>query len=54
MISMALRCRASIPVATFSEAGMPAIMSASTTATTGMSLGSTQTNLREFCTSVMT
>lgn len=46
--------RASIPVAAVSAGGMPAIMSGSTTATSGMSLTSTHTNLRFLATSVMT
>ena len=43
-----------MPVAAVSPLGMEAIMSGSTTATSGMSLVSTQTNLRFFSTSVIT
>ena len=46
--------RASIPVAAVRPLGMEAIISGSTTAISGMSLVSTQTNLRFFSTSVMT
>ena len=46
--------RASMPVAAVSFFGMVDIMSGSTTATSGMSLTSTQTNLRFFLTSVIT
>ena len=45
---------ASMPVAAVRPLGMVDIMSGSTTATSGMSLVSTQTNLRFFSTSVMT
>ena len=44
----------SMPPALTAATGMDAIMSGSTTATSGMSLVSTQTNLRRFSTSVMT
>ena len=43
-----------MPVAAVRPAGMEAIMSGSTTATSGMSLVSTQTNLRTFSGSVIT
>ena len=43
-----------MPVAAVRPAGMLAIMSGSTTATSGMSLTSTHTNLRTFSGSVMT
>ena len=46
--------KASIPVAAVRPLGMERIMSGSTTATSGMSLVSTQTNLRCFSTSVIT
>ena len=45
---------ASMPVNAVSPFGIVAIISGSTNATTGMSCGSTQTNLRRFSTSVMT
>ena len=45
---------ASMPVAAVSPLGIEAIMSGSTMATTGMSCGSTQTNLRRFSSSVIT
>ena len=45
---------ASIPVAAVRPLGMEDIISGSTTAISGMSLVSTQTNLRFFSTSVMT
>ena len=45
---------ASIPVAAVSPLGMLDIMSGSTTATTGISCGSTQTILRFFSASVIT
>ena len=43
-----------MPVNAVRPLGIVAIMSGSTNATTGMSCGSTQTNLRFFSTSVMT
>ena len=43
-----------MPVAAVSFGGIDAIMPGSTKATTGMSCGSTQTNLRFFSTSVIT
>ena len=46
--------RASIPVEAVNPFGIEAIISGSTTAMIGISCGSTQTNLRFFCTSVMT
>ena len=45
---------ASMPVAAVRPLGMEDIMSGSTTATSGMSCTSTQTNLRFFSTSVIT
>ena len=46
--------KASIPVEAESPLGIEAIMSGSTTAISGISLGSTHTNLRFFSTSVIT
>ena len=46
--------RASMPVAAVSPLGMEDMISGSTTATTGMSWGSTHTNFRFLSTSVIT
>ena len=55
VITLSMACvRASRPVATLRPRGMPSVRSGSTNATTGMSCGSTATNLRLFFVSVIT